>query len=206
MNKTERRKQLLAWLEKKGSLSTREIAEHFNVTKMTVHRDLSLLKEQKALRRIHGGVLANPAPANRPGPASADMAVASQGQCLICFRSATQHLIYSLTLTNGESMQACCPHCGISAHLIYQDRVAMALTADYLTGRQHPVQISTFLLGSAAAPCCRPSILTFENEDMARRFQAGFGGKLGRLKDAVEYLQQELSVNPADSCPNCTTE
>lgn len=206
MHSTERRKQLLVWLEKEGSLSTREIAKHFNVTKMTVHRDLALLEQRQALRRIHGGILANPKPVGQKELVNSGSNISAQGQCLICFRSATQHLIYSLTLANGESKQACCPHCGISAHLLYKEKVVMALTADYLTGRQHPVHNSNFLLGSVAAPCCRPSILTFESEDMARRFQTGFGGRLGSLSDAIEFLQHELSLNHGSDCPHCAPD
>lgn len=80
----------------------------------------------------------------------------------------------------------------------------MALTADYLSGQLHTVHSSIFLFGSAAAPCCRPSILTFADEENARRFQAGFGGELGRLEDAIRYLQDELTLNPdGSSCPTC---
>lgn len=80
----------------------------------------------------------------------------------------------------------------------------MAMTADYLFGRPHPVQKSFFVLGSVVAPCCMPSMLTFEREDMARRFQIGFGGVVGRFNDALNYLQQELTVDPErEVCPHC---
>lgn len=206
MNCTDRRKELLNWLDREGSLSTRQIAERFKVTKMTVHRDLLLLEKRQALRRIHGGVLAIPKPVEPAEPFRTGLPVSTQNQCLICFRTATQHLLYSLTLSNGESKQACCPHCGISAHLLYKEQVVMALAADYLTGRQHPARSSCFLLGSVAAPCCRPSILTFEREDMASRFQAGFGGTLGDLDDAIAFLQQELSLDHGKKiCPKCSS-
>jgi len=205
MNSTERRKQLLAWLDTEGNLSISEITERFKVSKMTVHRDLTLLENRQALRRIHGGALANPRSSIQPDPAGSGGPQSVPGQCLICFRSATQHLVYNLTLRNGESRLACCPHCGVSAHLQYKDQVVMALTADYLTGRQHPVHNSTFLMGSVVAPCCQPSILTFENEEMARRFQDGFGGRLGKLQEALEFLQHELNVNQSNcACPNCS--
>lgn len=207
MNCTERRKALLSWLDKEGSLSNREIAEHFQVTKMTVHRDLILLEKRQALRRIHGGVLANSRVGVTNETAGDGLSDHSHSQCLICYRSATQHLIYNLTLNNGESRQACCPHCGISAHLLYKDKVVMALTADYLSGRQHPAQNSFFLMGSIAAPCCHPSILTFENREMAERFQTGFGGTLGNLNDATMFLQKEMSVGQGkSSCPHCSAD
>jgi len=113
-------------------------------------------------------------------------------------------MLYSLTLTNSEQRIACCPHCGVSVHLMLGDQVTMALTADYLTGRPHPAQRSYFVLGSAAVPCCKPSMLTFEDADMAQRFQHGFGGTIGTLKDAINYLQEEMSLHrEEDGCPHC---
>lgn len=202
MNASERRKELLRWLDREGSLSTREIADHFNVTKMTVHRDLSLLEDRQSLRRIHGGALATPKSGASVKSAATEVAESAPGKCLVCFRPATQHLIYSLALDNGEQKVACCAHCGVSAHILHRDRIVMALTADYLSGRQHSAQNSTFLMGSVASPCCHPSLLTFESREMAERFQAGFGGTLGTLNDAIAYLEHDLSIDH-EKCPKC---
>jgi hypothetical protein len=202
MKGTQRRKEIIEWLEQEKSLSLLQIVERFGVSKMTAHRDLVALEGRKVLRRIHGGAVAldKPTVATVPAPSS----VFGQGTCMICYRPASQHLFYSLTLTNGEQRIACCPHCGVSAHLMLGDQVAMALTADYLTGRPHPTQGSYFVLGSAAVPCCKPSMLTFEDADMAKRFQHGFGGTIGTLKDAISYLQEEMSLHrDEEGCPHC---
>lgn len=201
MKGTERRKAILDWLDQERTLSLAQIVERFKISKMTVHRDLDALEMRSALKRIHGGVVAiERSPSLAPSP----QAGTGQGSCVVCFRPASQHLLYSLTLNNGEQRVACCPHCGVSAHLMLGDQVAMALTADYLTGRPHPAQGSFFVLGSAAVPCCRPSMLTFEDVEMARRFQAGFGGTVGRLEDAIKYLQEEMSLHrEGENCPHC---
>ena len=123
-------------------------------------------------------------------------AQAAPGACQICRRPVGQHLLYSLTLTNGEQRHACCPHCGVSLHL--------ALTTDFLTGRPHPVQQTVFVLGSVVVPCCLPSMLTFEDEAMARRFQTGFGGRIGRLENALDYLREAMSLHQeGEGCPHC---
>ena len=201
MRGTERRKQLLEWLEEERSLSLMQIVERFGVSKMTAHRDLEVLEMRNALKRIHGGAVA--IDRTPPQPTNGSPAT-GQASCLVCYRPASQHLLYSLTLMSGEQKVACCPHCGVSAHLMLGDQVAMALTADYLTGRPHPVQGSFFVLGSAAIPCCRPSMLTFEDAEMARRFQSGFGGTVGKLEDAITYLQEEMSLHrEGGDCPHC---
>lgn len=51
-----RRKALLDYLIPIGSAQVDELAEHFGVSKMTVHRDLKMLEEQGIVRRVHGGV------------------------------------------------------------------------------------------------------------------------------------------------------
>ncbi len=55
MKSTERRKRLLEWLEKEETLSLAEMVEYFEVSKMTIHRDLDCLEKRQALKRIHGG-------------------------------------------------------------------------------------------------------------------------------------------------------
>jgi DeoR/GlpR family transcriptional regulator of sugar metabolism len=53
---TGRRKALLDYLLPAGSAQVEELADHFGVSRMTVHRDLRLLEEQGIVRRVHGGV------------------------------------------------------------------------------------------------------------------------------------------------------
>ncbi|MBE9485548.1 MAG: DeoR/GlpR transcriptional regulator [Desulfuromonadales bacterium] len=198
MKSTERRKELLVWLEEEGTLSLSEMVKRFGVSKMTIHRDLDLLEQRQVLKRIHGGAARiEKLVRDRDGRYEARL---EQGSCLICYRPPSKQLLYTLTMKNGEQKVACCPHCGISAHLMFGDQIAMALTADFLTGKLHSAQNSYFVMGGVAAPCCSPSMLSFEDEEMARRFQTGFGGKIGRLNDAISYLQEDMTLSAGEGC------
>ena len=203
MKGTDRHWTLLVWLDEKGSLTLAEIIERFGVSKMTAHRDLEALERRGVLKRIHGGAMS----VNRGEPPAMAAAVTPphrQEYCLICQRPVGQHLLYSMSAINGEQQRFCCPHCGVSAQLAYPERMVMAMATDFLTGRPHPAQQSWFVLGSLVVPCCRPSMLTFEDEEMARRFQTGFGGRLGRLPDSLEYLRGEMSLHQdGQGCPHC---
>ncbi|BCR04215.1 hypothetical protein DESUT3_12840 [Desulfuromonas versatilis] len=205
MKGVQRRKAILEAVRREGGISVSDIAARFAISKMTAHRDLELLEGLGEVKRIFGGAIpvgGEPAEAvtESVGPAPG----AGKTDCMICSRPATQHLLYTLTLAGGEQRFACCPHCGISAHLVLKDKVQMAMAADYLNARLHPAQRSHFLMESAAAPCCHPSILAFENQEMARRFQAGFGGRLGGLQEAIDFLEQDLALNKGESsCPHC---
>jgi hypothetical protein len=203
MTSSERRKMILARLQADGNLQITDLAEDFQVSKMTIHRDLVILEEKGMLKRIHGGAVPT-ADSRNISEDIASFPESRQGECLICTRPPTQHLLYTLTGKNGEQRQACCPHCGISAHILYGENIMMAFTADYLSGKLHAAQNSYFLLGSVAAPCCHPSILTFEDEQMVRRFQTGFGGTVGGLNDAIKYLREAMILDPdKDGCPHC---
>jgi hypothetical protein len=205
MKGSDRRRDLLSWLNEKGSLSLSEIVSRFEISKMTAHRDLDILEKRHSLKRIHGGAIAvttnkdsnlGPLP---PAPQKRDT-------CSICHRPVAQHLLYSLTQVGGVQLQFCCPHCGVSAQLATSDQMVMAMATDFLSGRPHPAQQSWFVLGSDVAPCCRPSMLTFEDQSMAGRFQTGFGGRIGRLKDALDYLREEMSLHRQDDeCPHCSS-
>lgn len=202
MKNTQRRREILEIIERQGGISVGEIAEHFRVSKMTGHRDLEYLEGKGSIKRIFGGAVLAASPTTAGLMAGReDHANEGTGSCSICKRMPLQNLRYLLVLQNGEQRMACCPHCGISTHLVLRDQIAIATAADYLTGSPHPVSRSCFLLGSSAAPCCHPSILTFEDLEMARRFQAGFGGTLGRLEDAMVFLQEQMSAGAG--CPSC---
>lgn len=56
----DRRRMLLEFLLPVGSAHINELASHFGVSRMTVHRDLLALEEQGAVRRVHGGVTVRP--------------------------------------------------------------------------------------------------------------------------------------------------
>lgn len=204
MNSTERRKNLLSWLNKEGSLSLIELVNHFEVSKMTIHRDLEWLEQRQALKRIHGGAarLEHRSKQQRKKEENSFEQL-SLLKCLICNRAPIQQLLYTITMKNGDQKVACCPHCGISAHLMMGEKVAMALTADFLSGRLHSAQHSFFVLGSVVAHCCKPSILTFDDRDMALRFQSGFGGEVGGFDDALVFLRKDLGMRPSGSCPHC---
>jgi hypothetical protein len=209
-----RRREILKHLKEQGEISIAEIVRRFSVSKMTAHRDLDLLERQKSLKRIFGGAV--PLGGGEGGgvpqmtvspPDSPPVAGRLQGHsCMVCSRPVGQHLAYSLSVSGGEQRYTCCAHCGVSAHLMLKDSVQMAMTVDFLSGRYHPSHRSYFVLGSMVAPCCLPSMLTFEDEAMAHRFQSAFGGKVDSLAGAIEYLESEMRVGGGGSCPRCAKE
>lgn len=56
MLQIERQNELLHWLHQRGFLSAIEAARHFDVSQMTIWRDIEKLAEQGLVRRVHGGL------------------------------------------------------------------------------------------------------------------------------------------------------
>lgn len=56
MLQIERQNQLLQWLHQRGFLSTIEVANNYDVSQMTVWRDIEILEQQGLVKRVHGGL------------------------------------------------------------------------------------------------------------------------------------------------------
>ena len=57
MLKAERIKEITEILEEKGSVNVRDLSNHFNVTMMTIRRDLDEMDSQNYINRTHGGAI-----------------------------------------------------------------------------------------------------------------------------------------------------
>lgn len=57
MNAHERQKIILQLISEKGAVTVAELCDQFDVSDMTIRRDLSMLERASLLRRIHGGAV-----------------------------------------------------------------------------------------------------------------------------------------------------
>lgn len=61
MNKYQRHQKIIDWVNQRGTVRISEITEAFQVSDMTVRRDLEELEEEGLLKKIHGGARSNTA-------------------------------------------------------------------------------------------------------------------------------------------------
>jgi hypothetical protein len=192
MNAQQRRRAMMAFIRRHGGGSLGQLVEELGVSKMTVHRDLTLLEKRGLIRRVFGAALPVESPEGH-GDNSPREGQGGRPSCLMCLRPTSDHLRYSLTLEAGSQQFACCPHCGLAAQLMCQQPVASAMVADFISGTPHPAQRSWYLLDSAATPCCKPSVLAFAERGMAARFRDGFGGELLPYQEALAHLRRLMT-------------
>lgn len=68
----QRELQIINLIDQQGSVTVRELAERFEVTEVTIRRDLQRMEERDLLRRTHGGAVGHDYPADTPPHAATE--------------------------------------------------------------------------------------------------------------------------------------
>lgn len=182
---TERQEKILEWLQTHRNASIEELRAQFAVSTATAYRDARALVQSGMALKMNGGV--------RLAPPS-DSAHA-ESKCFFCGAPVNERAPFIIQLQDGSQRRACCPHCGLMS--LSHPKVATALASDFLYGRMVNARQAAFLLGSSVHLCCTPSVLCFANEADAQRFQAGFGGQVFGLDQAVAELSRVMALPAA---------
>lgn len=168
----QRQDLIMAWLQEKGSLSIEELCQQLGVSVMTVHRDLDSLVNEGLVEKVHGGVMLSKPHAKN-----------DCGMCGALIVPRANMVIHTL---EGETLSACCPHCGLM--MMHGKTVKSALAADFIYCRMTNVLQAYFVLESRIVLCCTPSVLCFSQYEDALNFQTGFSGKIFNYEDTQAYL------------------
>lgn len=177
-----RHQQILNLLREHGSVQITDLSVQFQVSEMTIHRDLERLAMDGLLRKVRGGAV----------PVATAVTPDSAPHCLMCHKKPRRQTQMILHLADGCQQYACCPHCGLMSLLRSDLVVTMALATGFLYGRTLTAQAATYLIDPAVAICCTPTTLAFERHEDAARFQTGFGGQIHTLHSAMAYLQEAM--------------
>lgn len=173
----DREKKILELLQAQGSASIQELAEAFNVSNMTIHRDLNKLEQSGQIQKKHGGVT---------------LAGKSTGggeyTCTMCNKPISERTVFIVQTESGEQKRACCAHCGLMIQSQSKD-AWQSLTTDYLHGHMVSANQAIYVIGSELNICCVPSVLSFGARLEAEKFQKGFGGSLFIMDEAILHLQ-----------------
>ncbi len=179
--KEDRLQKIMNLLREKGASTTSDLREKLGVSPMTIHRDLSTLAESGLVERVHGGVLL--AGAND-----------RQLRCAHCGKDLDPRTAFVIHLSSGEVEQACCAHCGLRLLDSHPDANS-GLAADFLQGTMVNVKEAAFLVHPDLSVCCTPSVFVFAQREDAVRMQAGFGGLVLDLDEALAALRQEMQLH-----------
>ncbi len=176
---SERQQQIVTMLQTETRLTIKQLVEQFNVSGMTIHRDLDKLAADGKVIKVHGGVELMP---------TEPMMLGETAVCALCGGMIMERTAFVIMRQNGEKLCACCPHCGILSMQQVED-VGSALTPDFLQGRRINVFQAHFVIGSEVRVCCLPSTICFATQAEAEKFQRGFGGHVFNYSEAQAHLR-----------------
>ncbi len=179
--KENRLQKIMDLLREKGALTTTDLRERLGVSPMTIHRDLGTLADSGLVERVHGGVLLAGANGRQP-------------RCAHCGKDVNPRTAFVIHLSNGGVDLACCAHCGLLLLDLHPDADS-GLAADFLQGTMTNVKEAIYLVNPDLSVCCTPSVLVFARREDALRMQAGFGGQVLDLEQALAALRQEMQLH-----------
>ena len=173
-----RKEQILKLIEE-GYSTAKELARYFDVSLMTIYRDLKELEEEGRIIRRHGNV-----------ELKRDEDI-KDNICAICGKDVDLRLALIYILRGGRKVHTCCAHCGLIAYkTLNPEKIEMAITRDFITCNPINAFTASFLVGSSANPCCSPSAFVFANREDAEKFAKGFGGYISDFSKAVAKMEE----------------
>ncbi len=171
-----RQEQILDWLQDEGILSIQELQSRFDISHMTVHRDIDRMASQHLVKKVRGGVMHI---AERTPP--------TRKRCSMCSSRVSTRTEVVIQKQDGTQMFACCPHCGIMLVADGAD-IESALARDFIYGRMVNIFQAAYVIESEVRLCCVPSTLCFGSKSTAERFQRGFEGQILDFSTLLKYL------------------
>lgn len=187
----DRRRRIVALLQEQGIVLIRNLSERFDVSHMTIHRDLDHLEERGHLRKVRGGAVPVTPPVTAPVVHTADT-------CEMCGKPALGHTRVLLNQVEGGQLVACCPHCALMLLAGRQGEITSVLVTDFLHGAVGSAQTAFYVVDPDVTVCCSPTMLAFSRREDATRFQSGFGGELLTFAEADTFMRQMVHVQTTD--------
>jgi len=146
MLQAEREFRILNLIDNQGAVSVRELAELFDVTEVTVRRDLQRMESRELLRRTHGGAISTEQIAEVEHPATYEKSGVDVDALIISpVNNRAAHTLREKAIRNEIPFLAeSCPQDGaiyLGPHNFEAGRQLGIWTADYIAAnfRQEPI-------------------------------------------------------------------
>ncbi len=179
------RKEEILKLIEEGYTTAKQLARHFNVSLMTIYRDLRELEEEGKIIRKHGNVELKKEEEIK------------ESTCAVCGKNVDLRLGFIYMMRGGKKVQTCCAHCGLIAYrTLNKENIEMVMTRDFISSNPINAFMGSFVIGSSAAPCCQPSAFAFASREDAEKFAKGFGGYVSDFEEATVRMEELMKSGP----------
>jgi DeoR family transcriptional regulator, copper-sensing transcriptional repressor len=169
---SERQKKIHQLVQERHSVNFQELKELFDISTMTVHRDLDQLEAAGLVQKGRG-------------VATLFETVNDKHHCCVCGGNIAERSKFILNLKSGEQLLACCLHCGLVL-LRTRGEAEGAMVPDFIYGTMVNLEDCTLVSGSSVELCCSPTVLCFGLRANAERFILGFGGQIRSLESLLQ--------------------
>lgn len=193
MDPDMRQDEIRKLIKQQKELSVEALSEQFQVSKMTIYRDVNPLIKEGLVFRSSGKISLT----------EEHQSVAQdENECVYCHRPNHPTMLYRLILTNGQIETACCAHCGLLRHRQLGDAVSHALCRDFLMGTTVSASFVWYVIHTTLnVSCCQPQVLTFENKEHAEKFIKGFGGEMYGFQRMMQEMYRQMN-DAHEECKN----
>jgi predicted transcriptional regulator len=191
MLQINRHQRILDLLNEQGIVHIGHLSQEFDVSEMTIHRDLAQLETDGYLRKVRGGAV----PVSHPPQMTNQLSPAASEPCFMCQMIPRSQTQMTLNLADGTAKRACCPHCGLHGLQMMGSQIVSALVTDFLRGNIINAQAAIYLVEPDITVCCTPTVLAFQRKDDVIRFQEGFGGSVMNMSETIDHLSRAMQLH-----------
>ncbi len=176
-NLTPRQQEIVKLVNHMESVSISELRKLMDLSQATVYREVQDLTQAGVVKKVPGGI---------------GRIEFSPNRCVQCGRENNARTPFMIELIDGEKMVACCAHCGLMA-LTKRNNVSTATITDFFYGTLLNASQACYVLNSSVSLCCRPSTITFSNQQDGEHFIKGFGGQLHDFAGAIQIIKETMA-------------
>lgn len=180
----ERKRKIEELITERKTMKISELSEEMDVSEMTVHRDIKPLIAEGFITKTFGGITLTLEPEKK---------VEKTDTCNFCEGDLNDRLIYRIFLKENKTVTACCAHCGVLKYRELKRDVTQAICRDFLLQTTISASRAWYVIDTLLpVGCCKPQVLTFEEEEYANRFVTGFGGEVYRFEDILDVVYERM--------------
>src|SRR5699024_7287663 len=181
----QRQNEIRKLINREKMLRINELSEHFNVSEMTIYRDIKPLIEDGSIIKTSGGISL--------AEKSEQHTDSDQSTCIYCHKPNHSKLTYRLILGNDKIETACCAHCGLLRHRQLGNEVSHAICHDFFMNTTISTSLAWYVMDTTLnMGCCQPQVLTFDDKTNAEKFIKGFSGNIYPFKEAMETINRKM--------------
>ena len=162
----------------KENVAVGDIQKSLGISQATAYREIQSLTQMGLAAKIPGGV---------------GKLETSFRHCFQCGAEVNSRIAFLIEQEDGKQLVTCCAHCGLMT-LARLAEIRSAMTTDFFYGTMINACQAWYVVNSNVILCCKPSVLSFSNQDEALRFIKGFKGQAANFSTVQKKIRALMEL------------